>query len=229
MIARTVAILLIFCTIPFCTGVDENYSSISDVSRITLPAPDEKGTLTVIEALRYRRSIRSFADTPLTQSDLSNLLWSIQGITDPQGFRTTPSAGALYPLLVTVAIADVEGIPPGAYRYNPQRHDIQKIRDGDLRPDLCSAALDQQSVGEAPVTIIISGVYEITRTRYGDRAERYILMEAGHASQNCYLIATSGGLGTVAIGAFDEAAIQEIMGLSKDEIPLYLMPVGKRL
>lgn len=222
------AILLIACVATaLCTGVEDVETETLNEGRIQLPQPDLTGTATLEEALRERRSVRSYTDDPLKPTELSILLWGMQGITDPRGFRTAPSAGALYPLEVTVAIGKVDGIAPGAYRYHPDTHDLEMIHDRDIRSDLAAASLGQQMPAEAPVTFVISGIYERTRGRYGDRAERYTWMEAGHVSQNCYLVAASHGLGTVAIGAFDEAAVQELMGLPGDEIPLYLMPVGR--
>lgn len=202
-------------------------TSMADGEAIRLPPPDLTGSITLEKALAERRSVRTYADEPLDMNDLSQLLWGTQGVTDPRGFRTAPSAGAQYPLEVTVAVGRVEGLSPGSYRYIPATHQIRKIHDGDQRERLSAAAFSQQMPAEAPVTFVISGIYERTRTRYGERAERYTWMEAGHASQNCYLIATARGLGTVAIGAFDEREVQEIIGLPDDEIPLYLMPVGK--
>ncbi len=219
----------LLCLTSLCIEAEDEPSLSVYGETISLPPPDMAGFLSLEESIEARRSIRSYANVPLSSADLSALLWAAQGITDDtRGFRAAPSAGAMYPLEVTVAIGDAKGIAPGSYRYIPEGHELQKINDGDHREALATAALGQQMPADAPVTIVISGVYERTAIRYGDRAERYTWMEAGHASQNCYLIATARGLGTVAIGAFDEKAVQEIMGLPEDEIPLYLMPVGKR-
>jgi len=226
---RLLVLLGILACIPLCTGVADEPAPVAPLSdAISLPPPDMEGTLSLEEAIEARRSIRSYSSEPLSTADLSSLLWAAQGITDVnRGYRAAPSAGALYPLEVTVAIGDVEGIAPGTYRYHPDGHRITLIEAGDPRSALSAAAAGQQSVADAPVTLVISGVYDRLRVRYGDRAERYTILEAGHVSQNCYLIATSRGLGTVAVGAFDDRAVQEAMGLPADEAPLYLMPVGR--
>lgn len=204
-------------------------SPMADVDAVMLPLPDLTGSMNLEKALAERRSVRAYSDEPLGIADLSQLLWGMQGVIDPQGFRTAPSAGACYPLEVTVAIGRVKGLAPGSYRYIPATHQIRMIHGGDHRERLSTAALGQQMPAEAPLTFVISGIYNRSEQRYGDRAVRYTWMEAGHISQNCYLVATARDLGTVAIGAFDEEAVAEIMGLSDDEIPLYLMPVGKRI
>lgn len=183
----------------------------------------------LVQALRERRSIRSFAPGPLDRRELAALLWAAQGITEPAtGYRTAPSAGATYPLEVYAVVGDVEGLDAGLYRYMPQRHGLEEVFAGDIRDRLYRAALRQQPVRDAPVVLVVTAVAGRTERRYGTRAERYVAMEAGHASQNIYLQATALELGTVAIGAFDDGALSSALELSDGEEPFYLMPVGRR-
>ena len=121
----------------------------------------------------------------------------------------------------------VDGLPKGLYRYHPSRHTLTLVREGDLRFQFCGAALGQRAAEEAAVSVIFSGVYSRTAARYGERAERYVHMEAGHAAQNVALQAVALGLGSVPVGAFDDAALSQIMGLDEDETPLYIVPVGR--
>jgi len=193
---------------------------------VTLPPPDLEGGIAVEAALQGRRSVRQYATRPLPLSALSQLLWAAQGVTGPQGYRTAPSAGALYPLEILVAAGDVEGLAAGVYRYRPGSHSLVPVSAGDPRGALSSAALNQTAVRDAPAVIIIAAVPERTTARYGERGMRYVYMEAGHASQNVYLQAESLGLGTVAIGAFLDSDTAAIAGLGEGEAPLYLMPVG---
>jgi SagB-type dehydrogenase family enzyme len=82
-------------------------------------------------------------------------------------------------------------------------------------------------ITEAPVSIVFSAVYERTSSRYGKRGEdRYVCMDLGHAAQNTYLQATAMGLGTCAVGAFEDDQLQEVLKLPNNEKILYLMPVG---
>ena len=187
-----------------------------------LPPPRLDGLLSLEEALAARRSVRSFTPEPLTLEEIGQLLWAAQGITDPSGLRTAPSAGARYPLHVYVATA------AGLARYVPEGHQLLRRGSTDLRADLKRAALDQEAIGEAPLVLAICAVVERTAERYGaERAERYVAMEAGHAAQNVLLEAVSLGLGAVPIGAFDDAAVQRVLGLGDGEAPLYLVPVGR--
>jgi SagB-type dehydrogenase family enzyme len=194
---------------------------------IKLPQPRPDSKTSVESALRHRRSSREFRNTPLTLAEVSQLLWAAQGITSPDGKRTAPSAGALYPLEVFVVAGSVDGLPAGVYRYRSQGHDLARVAEGDRRAKLASAALEQTWLHDAPAIIVITGVYERTAKKYKQRAERYVHLEAGHASQNVQLQAVTLDLGTVIVGAFDDDQVKRVLGLTGDEQPLCLLPVGR--
>jgi SagB-type dehydrogenase family enzyme len=195
--------------------------------KVTLPKVRFYSTTSVEEALMKRRSIREFRDVPLALDDLGQLLWAAQGITDRVGFRTAPSAGALYPLEVYAVAGNVQGLPTGLYRYIPHGHALRRIGDGDKRPALGPAAYDQPSIAEAPAVVALCAIYERVTEKYGERGLRYVHMEAGHAAQNVYLQAVSLQLGTVVLGAFDDKSVRDVLKLDGQEDPLYLMPVGR--
>jgi SagB-type dehydrogenase family enzyme len=195
---------------------------------ISLPAPALASAVSLEEALSSRRSLRTYTDDALTLTDLAQLLWAAQGITDPGGYRTAPSAGALYPLELYVAAGHVEGPQPGVYHYDPQRHALTYIADGDRRSALRDAALGQQWIAEGAAVIAIVADYSRTTVKYGDRGIPYVHMEVGAAAQNIYLQAEARGLGTVFVGAFDDDDVWSILELGLDEEPLALMPVGGR-
>ncbi|UCG55219.1 MAG: SagB/ThcOx family dehydrogenase, partial [Dehalococcoidia bacterium] len=164
----------------------------------------------------------------LTFEEVSQLLWAAQGITETRySFRTAPSAGALYPLETYIVVGDVENLDPGVYQYIPKHHQIIKIVDGDMRKELALAALGQEWVREGAINIIFTSIYERTTQKYGERGIRYVHMEVGHASQNIYLQAVALDLGTVVIGAFFDDSVRELLNLSENEQPLYIMPVGR--
>ena len=191
----------------------------SDV--ITLPTPMLEGQLSLEETLARRRSVRAFVDEPLTERELAQLLWAAQGITHRVGYRTAPSAGALYPLEVYVATA------VGFYHYEPRQHHLSRRSDRDLRAAVHRAALAQDPIIEAPAVFVITAVYERTAQKYGEaRSPQYVHLEAGHAAQNLLLQAVALDLGAVPIGAFYDSQIQEVLSLPADHRPLYLIPVG---
>ncbi len=192
----------------------------------SLPAPHLAGKVTVEQALNERRSVRSFRNEPLTLEALSQLLWAAQGITDARGYRTAPSAGALYPLDVYVVAGKVTGLPPGVYAYEPRGHRLRLVRAGDHRRELSSAALGQSCVESGAIALVFSAVYERVTGKYGARGERYAHIEAGHAAQNVFLQAVSLDLGTVVVGAFRDDAVNDVIGMKDKTAPLYIMPVG---
>ncbi len=198
-------------------------------NEVALPPPQLKGRLPVEEALHRRRSVRDYAKVALSIPEVSQLLWAAQGITQhEEGLRTAPSAGATYPLEVYLVAGDVRGLPAGIYHYVPARHVLIRKAEGDVRAKLGEASLNQQCVKEAPAILVIAAVYARTSARYGGRAERYVDIEVGHAGENIYLQAEALGLGTVAVGAFSDTEVKRVLGLEKEEAPLYLMPVGKK-
>ena len=194
--------------------------------QIELPAPDREGGVPLGAALEERRSVRDFAARELSLESISQLLWAAQGVTDPRGFRTAPSAGGLYPLETFLVVGEVNGLDPGLYHYEVGDHALAMFLEGDLRNELASASLGQAAVADGAVVIVFAAEYERTAVRYGERARRYVHMEIGHAGQNLYLQAVSLGLGTVAIGAFDDAAVSRVLQLPEELAPLYIMPVG---
>lgn len=196
--------------------------------RIKLPEPEYDSPTSIEQALFNRRSVRDYKDEPLTLTEVSQLLWAAQGITDPRDLRTAPSAGALYPLEVYVVVGNVSNLPSGIYRYKPHEHELEKILEGDKRAELRTAALGQSSVKDGAIVVVFSAVYERTTQKYGERGIRYVHMEVGHAAQNVYLQAVSLKLGTVVVGAFQDDAVKMITNMPDEEHPLYIMPVGRK-
>jgi len=187
---------------------------------ISLPEPKIKGEMSLEEAIKDRRSIRSFDEKDLNLEQISQLLWAAQGITDERGHRASPSAGALYPLELYIVKKD------GAYHYVPEGHKLEMILKGDLRKKLKDACLGQQWIEEAPINIVITGIYERTTVKYGERGIRYVHLEAGHACQNILLQSISLGLGAVPVGACHDREVQEILNLEENYIPFYVIPIG---
>lgn len=206
-----------------------NFSMGQNVGdKVQLAPARLKGAVSVEEALQQRRSVRTFADAPLGLEDVAQVLWAAQGVTTrPSGYRTTPSAGALQPLVIYLVAGKVAGLTPGVYRYEPNEHALVLTQTGDLRGALAASALGQRSVQEAPAVVVIAADYQRTAHKYGNRAQRYVHMEAGHAAQNVYLQATARGLGTVLVGAFDDLNVREALGLPASHTPLGLMPLGR--
>lgn len=187
---------------------------------VELPPPAQSSEVSLEESLATRRSVREYSDEPLSPAELSQLLWAAQGETSDSGKRTAPSAGALYPLEVYVVA------PDGVSHYEPDGHRLEIRGTADRRAELMAAALDQEAVGDAAAVFVIAGVEARTAAKYGDRAERYVTLEAGHAAQNLLLQAVVLGLGAVPVGAFDDGAVKALLALPAGHDVLYLVPVG---
>ncbi len=202
--------------------------SLAEDGSIILPQPNSESSISVEQAFLLRRSVREYKDEALTAQEISQILWAAQGITAPEkGGRTAPSAGALYPLEVYLVVKDVENIKPGVYHYLPEGHKLKKLFEGDVSKELAQAALGQTFISQAPVAVVLTGVFARTTGKYEERGVQYVFMEAGHAAQNVCLQVHSLGLGTVTVGAFYDEEVKELLKLSADEIPLYVMPVGR--
>jgi len=196
---------------------------------ITLPTPDFRGPA-FETVLKNRRSVRRYADKPLSLDNVSQLVFAAQGKTggtSGRALRTAPSAGALYPLEVYAVVNNVEGLSPGIYQYDVDHHTLAVVKSGDFRGDLVTAGLGQRMLGDAGVTFVFTAVFDRIFRKYGDRGLRYIYMEAGHCSQNIALQAVSSGLGSVCVGAFYDDRINALIGVDGEkEAAVYLHAVG---
>ena len=209
-------------------------SNTDSQSVYVLPPPVTEGSISVEEALTSRRSRRDFMDRAISIEQVSQILWAAYGITYPRpdapglrgGLRTTPSAGATFPLEVYLVVGNVEGLAPGVYRYVSEEHKLVRVIDGDVRSELSAAALGQRMVAEAPASIFYSAVFYRITGRYGERGIMYAYIELGHSAQNVYLQVEALGLGTVAIGAFIDDRVRQVLSLPNNEEPLYIMPIG---
>lgn len=226
--AVIVAAILLGNILFACTSDKQPVAAINQDAVIVLPTPRYDGETSLEQALLERRSIRNYAKAPLALAEVSQLLWAAQGITSPNGGRTAPSAGALYPLEVYLLAGEVDNLPAGLYHYRPDAHTLALVIEGDKRQALYEAALSQNAVKDAAAVIALTAIYERTTVKYGERGDRYVHMEVGSVAQNIYLQAVALDLGTVFIGAFHDDKVREILIIGVDERPLGLMPIGRK-
>jgi SagB-type dehydrogenase family enzyme len=218
------AVALLAATMAACSPAPETAAPSAPAApasapdTFALPAPD-LGSAPLADALAGRRSARAFTAAVPTEQQAATLLWAAQGVTSAEGGRTAPSAGARYPLEV-YWLTDDE-----AWQYVPDGHRAQ-VRDPSALRSEVAAAVGQEAAVDAPALIVVTGTPERLRDRYGDRSERYTLLEAGHSAQNMLLAATALGLGAVPIGAVDDGAVGAALGLPAGESVMYVIPVG---
>ena len=187
-----------------------------------LPPPDWDRLGPLSESLLERRSVRSYSPETITEEDLSLLLASACGISDPvNSLRTAPSGGATYPLdLYVVSETGVE-------EYVPEDHSLVVIKEGDTRSSLAHHSYRQSFIARAPVTFVICADYPRITSRYRDRGIRYAILEAGHIAQNIHLACVSLGYGSVAVGAYDDDDVANALGIEGRGHVIYLVTAGK--
>ncbi|MBI4331670.1 MAG: SagB/ThcOx family dehydrogenase [Chloroflexi bacterium] len=205
------------------------YKYYPSARRIRLPGESGYRGIPVEEAIRRRRSIRDYSGDPMTMEQLSLLLHSASGITEPAyPLRASPSAGALYPVETYPVVNSVTGLATGVYHYRPGDHSLELIREGDFRSDLLKYTGGQDMVLQASVVLVLTAVFQRTRWKYQERAYRYVLLDAGHLGENLYLAATSLGLGPCGIGAFFDDEMNRLVGVDGDEeAAVYLVSIGR--
>ncbi len=208
------------------------YKSYPRAPIIELDRPTTSGGAPLWETMGARRSGRDYSDQALTTAELSQMLWSAQGITATSGghgLRVAPSAGALYPIETYLVVNAVEDLAPGVYHYGVEQHQLEQINPGDHRTELARAALGQKIAGRAGVVFVWSAMFDRCKAKYAQRAYRYIYLDAGHIGQNLALAAEALGLGSCAIAAFFDQEFNAIIGLDGEtESVIYLTTVGKK-
>lgn len=186
----------------------------------------------IVNLLNIRKSVRLYNNKKISFKEISLILWAAGGITIRYNYKldiflTYPSAGGLYPLNFYVIINNVENIDKGIYIYNNIYHSLNKLNiNNEL--DLYSISHNQDCFKNVSAIIIVTINFNKTISKYGEiNGYKYALLDCGHSGQNIYLMATALGLGTVAIGAFDNEILSNKLKLNKDRIPIYLFPIGK--
>ncbi len=177
-----------------------------------------------------RRSIRSYGGDPISLEELSTLLGAAYGVTGSLGtqlLRAVPSGGALYPLELYVAAVKVHGLERALYHFDPLRNALERHRALQVDELAGLTPYDELVVPCAALTAI-SAVFWRSRFKYGTRAYRFALLEAGHVAQNYLLTATALGLASCPVGGFFDRRVDALLGIDGlYESSLYLLPVGR--
>jgi len=205
------------------------YKEYKGAAKVKLPPAALEG-MRLEKAIQQRESQRYFADKPMSLQHLAQILVSADGIThssDGWDFRAAPSGGALYPIEIYVVVSNVDTLANGLYHFQVSDNSLELLKEEDLERQIHSASHKQEAVGASPVTLILTARFDRSTVKYGDRGYRYTYIEAGAICENIYLQAISLGLGTVAIGAFNDDAVARLVGIDGlEEAALLLMPVG---
>ncbi len=207
-----------------------------DAELIPLPSPDDLtlDTLSVRDAIARRKSHRSFTDAPLTLEELAFLTWATQGVhqvwrSGVAVRRTVPSAGARHPFESYLFINRVEGLEVGLYRYLSIEHHLLPLRKDPRLPHQAAGACHNQTfVAASAVTFVWTAIPYRTEWRYALMTPKLVNLDAGHVCENLYLAAESIGAGACAIAAYNQAAMDELLGVDgEEEFAIYVAPVGR--
>jgi len=213
-----------------CPARPEPYKLYPQAPKVALPAFTPRKQMSLDKTLRLRKSTRDFKERSVLLEQLSYLLWTSTGIQRTEygyQFRTAPSAGALYPIETYIIANDVQGLPAGLYHYAIRSHHLEQIKLGDLSRQIAEAALGQEVCAAAPAVFVWSAVFDRCKYKYGQRAYRYIYLDAGHIAENLALAAVSLDLGTCQIGALFDDEVNKLIGLDDiQESTIYMTVVG---
>lgn len=205
------------------------YKKYSKAEKIALPAPVPISR-PLGESIEKRESIRNLSGKSINMKELSAILLAGDGIThqsDGHAMRAAPSGGALYPIETYLFAGRVDSITRGLYHFQVADSSLELINKGDFEKKLYNACLDQETILGAPITIVLTTRFARSTRKYADRGYRYIYMEAGAICQNIYLAATALGMGTVAVGAFEDGEVNRILEVDgMEESALLVMPIG---
>ena len=143
-------------------------------------------------------------------------------------FRTTPSAGGLYPIETYPIINNVSNLLPGIYHYDIVKHNLELIKKGDFRMDVAKGCLDQEMAYKSSVNFIWTAVIGRSQWKYLQRCYRYIYMDAGHIGQNFYLVAEALNLGACTIGAIYDDELNQLLEIDGiNETSIYVGVLGQ--
>jgi SagB-type dehydrogenase family enzyme len=180
------------------------------------------------DALAKRRSVRRFSNRPITVDQLATVLaWGygvVPGSQEQPPRRPSPSAGALYPLELFVLAPHVAGLGAQVLHYDPLAHELEQLC---VKLDVSELSPLTDEIETAAAIVVIAAVFWRSRFKYGLRAYRFTLLEAGHVAQNMLLAATSLGLGSIVVGGFYDARVDALLGLNGvDESSLIMLSLG---
>ena len=212
-------------------SMPEIYKEYPGSRKTKLPDPVLSQNMSLDQTLRMRQSIRHFSSEPMTQEQLSYLLWASTGIQRVERgleFRPVPSAGALYPIETYLTVNNVEGMTQGIYHHSIRGHLLDELKLGDYSKETAHAALGQRMCATAAVVFIWAAVFNRSKWKYEQRAYRYIYLDAGHMAQNLALATVSLELGSCQIAALYDDEANSLVGVDGiEESVIYMTAVGQ--
>jgi SagB-type dehydrogenase family enzyme len=198
------------------------------ISGEQLPAVDIIGNMALSSAINNVNLSRTLISHDLELSEISQLLWALQGVTHGPGFRTVPSAGAIYPLEIYFYHTGSASLMAGIYIYHPVSNNIERV--ADVKSDILSApnfSDDKELLAYVSTIFFVMADNSRTTSRYGEASVEFVQVEVGHALQNFFLESTALNLNTWPIMDFDITIVKS--NLVSNFSPYVILPVGIKL
>lgn len=203
-------------------ALSRNFKVYRFVERRALGPPAEPA-MPLGAALRARVSTREFTGASLSLADLASVLVpalacnrraAVRHLPSVElRFRSYPSAGGEFPVEVYPILLRVAEVPPCVTHFDPRGGALNVLQPLD------SAALEQALIADSGISraaaalLVFTAVFERSSVKYGDRAYRLALLEAGHAAQNVCLTAAAAGIASLAWGGFFDDALNRLLGV----------------
>lgn len=214
------------------------YKSIEGAEKINLPLPSFKAKGKFLDVLLNRQTVRSFSETPISLEDFSTLLYLNYGAQsckheigiDRLIFKTSPSGGCRHPIEVYPVVLNVEGLENGIYHYDVENHGLEIISKENMIHKVVDMAAEQEFVKGAAVLLFYTAYIERSMWKYqSPRTYRVLMMDMGHLSQTCFLVANWLGYGTFFSGHLNDQYVEEELKINPDkEIVLGVSGIGYR-
>ncbi len=181
------------------------------------------------QTILKRRSTRQYSGRGIALDQLAALLTFTYHAEDyrEQGLDGAPSFFDLLLVETFIAVTRVSDLEEGCYYYAVANHELRQIRFKNFQEQLHFLCLNQDLGRDAAVVIFHTANLALAIARYGERAYRYLHMDAGHLGQRLNLAATALGLGVSGIGGFFDDQVNELLGIPAAEAVLYITTVGQ--
>jgi SagB-type dehydrogenase family enzyme len=214
---------------PFCLKIDMKSSAIcwQDPPRSNHLGANNLAGLE--ETLLRRRSTRGYNGADMTLNELKAVLdftYHPEHYVD-QDLDHDPDYCDLHRVQTFIAVTGVTGLESGCYYYAPQAEELRQIRFKNFRPELHFLCLGQDLGRDAAAVIFHTADLGAAIGEWGDRAYRYLHLDAGHLGQRLNLAAIRLGLGVSGIAGFFDDQVNEVLGIPEDEAVLYITTLGR--
>ena len=205
------------------------YPSLPSIPLPPHPTPPDAEVLATVSAFQ------SAGDRPLDREGLATVLFFCAGLTKkkiyPGGeehhFRAAACTGALYEIEIYAVCGDLPGLGAGVYHFSPADFALRRLREGDFRGELMSAAAGEEAISRAPATLVLTAISWRNAWKYQARAYRHFFWNSGTILANLLATTASAGLSSKVVRGFIDRRIDRLLGMDDErESSLCLVPLG---